>query len=256
MTVSKVVQWDIHASDALAQRRFYADVFGWTCSHPDDPTEYGWMLTPGGRMLGGIGQAAPGESPGIAFFVQIPDVPGTVERAVALGGQVYWGPRTFPDGMVLACIADPAGNGILLIRPSDSGEPYASRPPIDADQWQWEIQSPDPAALAPFYETLFGWTFDGLNEWGWGALRTGPGGGADGALARGDEPRVFFYAPVDDLQAALDRVEVHGGQTAVAPWQVSEDLGIAIFTDPEGNRVGLQCMTAPPTSALAGSARA
>ena len=245
MTTPRVVQWDIHASDALAQRRFYADVFGWTCNHLNDPAEYGWMLAPDGGLLGGIGQARASETPGIAVFVQVDDVPAIIERAAALGGHVYWGPSAGPNGMVTACVADPAGNGVLLIRPSDTGEPYASCPPIAGIRWQWEIQVPDPTALASFYEGLFGWTFDGINEWGWGALRTGPDGGADGALARGDEPRVFFYAPVDDLQATLDRIEARGGRTVIAPWQIDETHGIAIFTDPEGNHVGLQCVTAP-----------
>lgn len=250
MVINRVVQWDIHARNAVAQRRFYADVFGWQCSHPDTPGEYGWMSTPEGAMLGGIGQAGDGETPGVAIFVQVNDVSGTIERATRLGGRRLWGPREF-EGMAIACIADPAGNGLLLIRPAETGEPYASCPPADPEQWRWEIQSSDPAALAPFYEALFGWTFDGLNEWGWGALRTGDGGGPDGALAAGEKSCVFVYATVADLPATLARIDARGGRTLIEPWQVTDDLAVAVFIDPEGNRAGLRCL-APVQAATAG----
>jgi predicted enzyme related to lactoylglutathione lyase len=165
------------------------------------------------------------------------------------------GPSTFPGGIVTSCFADPEGNGILLIRPSDTGEPYASRPPIDGEQWQWEIHGRDPIGRAAFYENLFGWSFDGLNEWDWGAMQTGPEGGPNGGLASSDEPSVFFYAPVDDLRATLDRIESRGGTTLVEPWQVSNSTSIAIFTDPEGNRVGLRCLGAPAGLDRSGDAR-
>lgn len=133
MTTPRVVQWDVHARDAVALRRFSTDVFGWRCTHLDDRGEYGWMLTADGAMPGGIRQAGDGEAPGVSFFVQVSDVTATTERARELGGGVCWGPVSSPDGMVRACIGDPESNGILLIRPSDTGQPYASRPPIDAD---------------------------------------------------------------------------------------------------------------------------
>lgn len=251
MTDSRVIQWDIHAADAIAQRAFYRDLFGWTCSQPGDSAQYGWMETPDGRMLGGIGQANEGETPGVALFVQVKDVAGTIHHAESLGGRVLWGPTEAPDGMVTAGIADPHGTALLLIRPSDAGEPYASRPPVDPGQWSWEIQSPEPASLAPFYTGLFGWTFDGLNEWGWGEMRTGDDGGPDGALATGDTAHTFFYPTVDDLHAAVERLTALGGRVVVEPWQVSDDLAIAVFLDPEGNRVGLRSLI--PATAQSGA---
>lgn len=104
--------------------------------------------------------------------------------------------------------------------------------------------------LADFYETLFGWSVDDLNEWQWAALRTGPDGGPDGGISRGERPQVFFYAPGDDLQSTLEHVDTHGGATIVEPWQPSDDLGISIFTDPEGNRVGLRCISSREPAAI------
>lgn len=243
MVRNRVVQWDLHANDAVAQRAFYSELFGWRCSNLDDPAQYGWMTTPDGRMVGGIGQLNEGETPGVAIFVNVHDVPATVQNAELLGGSILWGPVNAPDGMATAGIADPLGNALLLIQPSATGEPYTSRPPANCEAWGWEIQSPDPAALAPFYAALFGWTFDGLNDWGWGPMQTGVDGGPDGALATGDTPCTFFYAPVADLPATVRRAEALGGRVVVEPWQVTDELEIAVLIDPEGNRVGLRSLT-------------
>jgi len=45
---------------------------------------------------------------------------------------------------------------------------------------------------------------------------------------------------VDDLDACLDRAEKLGGQRLVPPTGLPGDYGrFAIFTDPDGNQVGL-----------------
>jgi predicted enzyme related to lactoylglutathione lyase len=45
---------------------------------------------------------------------------------------------------------------------------------------------------------------------------------------------------VDDLDSYLDRAEQLGGKRLVPPMDLPGDMGrIAIFTDPDGNQVGL-----------------
>jgi predicted enzyme related to lactoylglutathione lyase len=115
-------------------------------------------------MPGGAGQAGEDESPGLAIFIQVDNVAVCISEAHRLGGATYWGPRTFDDGMTTACIADPGGNGILLIAPGSSGEPYASRRPVLADRWSREIYAADPERLLTFSNELFGWSSGTLNE--------------------------------------------------------------------------------------------
>ena len=51
---------------------------------------------------------------------------------------------------------------------------------------------------------------------------------------------VKIYLKVDDLEAYLTRAEQLGGQRVGEPIELSGDAGtIAIFTDPDGNPVGL-----------------
>ena len=48
------------------------------------------------------------------------------------------------------------------------------------------------------------------------------------------------YVKVDDLDAHLDRAEALGGKRLVAPTELPGGFGrFAIFTDPDGNQVGL-----------------
>jgi len=245
----RVVQMDIYARDALAQQRFYTEVFGWSVSPAGDPQEYGWLADAGGAMFGGIGQAEGDAEPAISFFVQVDDPQAVMDAAVRLGGGIYWGPATFPNGMITGCLRDPDGNGILLIRPDRDGGPYASRPPAAADRWSWEIQSPDPERITAFYTTLFGWRIDEPNEWGWSPVDTGPDGGPGGAIARASAPCVFFYVMVDELEPYLERAQGLGVTMVVAPWEVSPAIRIAVVLDPEGNRLGLMQPTFRTASA-------
>ena len=49
-----------------------------------------------------------------------------------------------------------------------------------------------------------------------------------------------IYVHVDDLDAYLDRAERLGGRRVVPPTDLPDDYGrFAIFTDPDGNAVGL-----------------
>ena len=66
-----------------------------------------------------------------------------------------------------------------------------------------------------------------------------------GALAKFDgiapSPQgAIIYLHTDDLTATLERVATAGGQCVFGPLELGQDIGtIALFTDSEGNRVGL-----------------
>ena len=64
--------------------------------------------------------------------------------------------------------------------------------------------------------------------------------GGIGAATTPGEAGVKIYMRVDDLDAYLDRAEKLGGQRVVPPTDLPGDFGrFAIFTDPDGNPVGL-----------------
>ena len=74
----------------------------------------------------------------------------------------------------------------------------------------------------------------------YGIVDTHGEGGIGGGIAQGDgESRVTFYIQVDDPQAYLDRAEAMGGKTVVPVTEIPNMVTFALFSDPEGNVIGL-----------------
>jgi predicted enzyme related to lactoylglutathione lyase len=102
----------------------------------------------------------------------------------------------------------------------------------------FEVLGKDGAVLQKFYSDAFGWE---LQDAGMGyGMVTEPKEGIGGGIGQTQDGQghVTFYVGVDDLQAALDKVESLGGKTVV-PVTEMEMVTFALFADPEGHVVGL-----------------
>jgi len=111
----------------------------------------------------------------------------------------------------------------------------------------FEVMGKDIERLSGFYSEMFGWEIDTSNPMGYGlvdreanltAEGVGIGGGV-GQAPEGYDGHVTFYVAVPDVGAALDHAEQLGGTRMMGPEQVTPDLVIGLFTDPEGRTVGL-----------------
>lgn len=107
----------------------------------------------------------------------------------------------------------------------------------------FEIMGKDGKKLQDFYSKLFGWHIDANNPMNYGIVDThtpGKGiGGGVGPVGPGDSNRVTMYVEVDDLAAALKKAESLGGKTIMTPTDVPGGPTVAMFTDPEGNLMGI-----------------
>jgi len=109
----------------------------------------------------------------------------------------------------------------------------------------FEIISTDHERAQRFYAELFGWQVNADPAMGGYALAdTGNGdaaiGGGIGPASEEDGPRVRIYMRVDDLDGYLERAEKLGGTPLVPPMDLPSGYGrIAVFADPDGNKVGL-----------------
>jgi hypothetical protein len=109
----------------------------------------------------------------------------------------------------------------------------------------FEIVSPDAARARAFYTELFGWAANTDPSMGGFTLldtQAGDGaiGGGIGESAEPAETGVKIYMRVGDLDAFLERAEKLGGTRVQPPTKLPGDAGsIAVFTDPDGNQVGL-----------------
>ena len=74
----------------------------------------------------------------------------------------------------------------------------------------------------------------------WGSVAAQRQVGLDTAVSIvSGQPLTFPYVEVPDLEATLALVERLGGRTVLPPWQAEAAIRLALFTDPEGNRIGL-----------------
>ena len=105
----------------------------------------------------------------------------------------------------------------------------------------WEITGKDAPKLQQFYANLFGWNVDSNNPLNYGLVDTKTEDGINGGIAQEQElaTRVTVYVQVDNLQAYLDKAESLGGKTILPPTVIPDTVTLAMFTDPEGNIMGM-----------------
>ena len=108
----------------------------------------------------------------------------------------------------------------------------------------FDMRTLEPKKAIDFYTAVFGWTFTKanmpMNYW---LIRTGDEKtpGIDGGLSRGDPIHpVVNTIGVDDLDAAVERIQLHGGKI-VSPRRPIPGVGwYAAFEDPSGNQFGIE----------------
>jgi predicted enzyme related to lactoylglutathione lyase len=105
----------------------------------------------------------------------------------------------------------------------------------------WEIQSQSPDQLHRFYSDVFGWKVDANNPMNYGMVASGRGtGGIDGGIGGSNAPgsRVVVYAQVVSIPVVLEKIESLGGRTIMPRTDIGP-VTMALYTDPEGNTMGL-----------------
>jgi predicted enzyme related to lactoylglutathione lyase len=104
----------------------------------------------------------------------------------------------------------------------------------------FEVTGKDPNALQNFYKRAFGWEIQSMMP-EYAMAKPGGQTGINGGIgaAMGEAGHVTFYIAVDDLGAALKKVESLGGRKVSDPMDIPNGPSIAMFTDPEGHLIGL-----------------
>ena len=107
----------------------------------------------------------------------------------------------------------------------------------------FEIMTKDGPAAQKWYADLFGWSIDANNPMGYGVVNTqandtGIGGGIM-STTDGMPAMLTIYIAFDDRQAYLDKVTSMGGKTVVPVTVIPHMVTFAVFSDPQGNQVGI-----------------
>ncbi len=106
----------------------------------------------------------------------------------------------------------------------------------------FEVLGKDPKALQNFYQKAFGWELKPVMGEDYAMASPGGQGGINGGVGKamgGSAGHVTFYIAVDDLNAALKKVEGAGGRKISDPMDIPNGPSIAMFADPEGHVIGL-----------------
>ena len=113
----------------------------------------------------------------------------------------------------------------------------------------FEIISRNGEQIKEFYSKLLGWEINSNNPMNYGLVQPqgrGIGGGVGSAGPDG-MTHVTFYAEVVDPQATLDLAVSMGGAVVVPPTEIPGMVTYALFTDPDGNRIGIiKSQSMPP----------
>src|SRR6266516_3991427 len=105
----------------------------------------------------------------------------------------------------------------------------------------FEVIGQAAAKLQAYYSNLFGWEIDANNPMNYGSVAREGNTNADGVgVGREGYPgHVTFYVEVPDVEAALAKAESLCGKRLMGPDQITPEVLIGQFADPEGHAIGV-----------------
>ncbi len=232
---------DLSTTDQPAAKAFYGGLFGWEADdRPVGDGAFYSMMRLDGKNVAAIApqpsqQREAGVPPLWQSYVSVESAEETAERAKELGADVHAGPFDVMDVGRMAAIRDPQGAFFMVWQPrAHIGAELVNAP--GALVWN-ELGSPDLEASSAFYSGLFGWSiapFEGSAE-PYLAIRNGEAnnGGIRPVTPPGAPPNWLVYFGVEDIDAALARVQELGGAKHAGPIDI-QMAKIAIVADPQG----------------------
>ena len=250
----RFVWYDLMTTDPEQGMAFYRELTGWETQPWQGPMPY-HVWSNRGRPLGGVMELPKdarkgGAPPHWLAYIAVDDVDATVERIRQLGGGVLVPGTEIPNAGKFAVVTDPQG-AAFAIYCSVQEHPEAHWPP-EVGEFSWhELATTDHAAAFEFYHTLFGWenteTMDmgdagtyvmyGSGEMSWGGMFTKP-------AEMPGPPFWLFYIKVDDVEAAVAKVQRLGGQVLNGPMEVPGGDRVAQCCDPQGAAFALHAAPA------------
>ncbi len=116
-----VVHFEITGTDSAALHEYYGELFDWQIN-ADNPMGYGLVSreenqnAEGVGIGGGIAQGPAGYPGHVTFYVAVPDVEASLQKAEQLGGTRMMGPEQVAEGVEIGLFADPQGHVIGVIK--------------------------------------------------------------------------------------------------------------------------------------------
>lgn len=243
-TPGRVVWHDLLTTDLERSRAFYAGLLGWRV----EPTELGDVtyhrLHVGDVPIGGVlpvsALAGHELSPRWLAYVSVEDVDAVAAAAREADGTVLIPPRDTPPVGRMCLLQDPDGAIIAAWR-NAAGDPPVDLPPVGTFCWD-QLDCPDPARAASFYEQTLGWSrraFEGDDQM---LILQREGQDAAGVRTLADADTAIAWRPyvlVEDLETARAAATELGGDVLVEQIVVPGIGTFCVIADDLGARLAL-----------------
>jgi predicted enzyme related to lactoylglutathione lyase len=226
---------DLVTPDIPAAKDFYRRVFGWQADEEQDG--YTAFRHHGALVAGAMAlteeMLAAGVRPAWVQYVAVADLDAAAARVAELGGSLTGEPFDVPGAGRGVGIADPQGATLSLWQAGG----LAGAEEVNAvGAWSWsDLQTADPFAAVPFYEALFGWQITEIPGAGgayWSIALAGRAIAGVMQAPPGTEGASWnVYFGVDSTGAALEHVDVAGGERVAGPFDVPSGR-FAVALDP------------------------
>ena len=117
-----VVHFEVIGKDGALLQKYYSELFDWDI---DANNEMGYGVIPregntapdGNGIGGGVAGGPPGYEGHVTFYIAVPDIEATLQKAESLGGKRIMGPDKVMDGLEIGQFLDPEGHMIGLVNP-------------------------------------------------------------------------------------------------------------------------------------------
>ena len=239
-----VIHWELGCKDADKMHAFLEGEFGWKIDKSEELNYHGVTAVGEHGITGGIHDQLDGQDPYLTFYVMVDDPQKFLDKAKSLGAQTAMEPMEVPTVGTIAVFTEPTnGHRVGLFKPGDPNEP-APRTPGDNPVVHWEVATKDPAALQNFFEQLFGWEFETMENLNYRIAKAGDTFGIGGGILQTTEeipPYVTIYTYVNDLDQYTNKASTLGGTVIVPPMEISSEVGsMSIISGPDDpNPLGL-----------------
>ena len=235
---------DLATTDPAAAKAFYGALFGWTAEDmPAGEAGIYTMLRLDGDDVAALYEMQPemraqGVPPHWANYVTVADVDATAAKARELGGIVFGEPFDVLDSGRMAVIQDPTGATVMAWQP---GRHIGAGRVNDPGCLTWnDLVTRDIQAARTFYEGLFGWQTEPIEENGQVVYVTIKnrdrinGGMMPMTPQHGDAPPHWLpYFTATSCDEAVSRLNELGGTTLAGPMEMGAGR-IAVIRDPQG----------------------
>lgn len=109
------------------------------------------------------------------------------------------------------------------------------------DITHFEIPVNDMAKATQFYSNLFGWKIAEMPGYEGYPMWSAPNGISGGGLTVRDNSSICprSYVEVDSIDEVIAKARETGGEVVMEKTPISDTSWMAVFSDPDGNHIGL-----------------